>query len=218
MASNGQRTRAVVVVNGDDVYEDLFGGCLALTEMATAAGFVTSHQVGMQQFLNNDPDPAVYVLYTATGQCSAAQQDALADRVRAGAGLIALHASNLFGPDEPLFRLIGSRYASHGPLPHESTFEVKVTARHPITHGVKDFHIQHEHYRLELAGENVTVLAHRDTPDGPEPLLYVREVGAGRICYFQLGHDMRAWDEPAVRTILRQALHWAGKTGDAHAV
>jgi hypothetical protein len=218
VASNGQRTSAVVVVNGDDVYEDLFGACLALTDIATEGGFVTSHRVGMQRFLGDDLDPAVYVLYTATGQCTAAQQNALANRVRAGAGLVALHASNLFGPDEPMFRLIGSRYASHGPLPHESTFEVKIAAGHPITDGMKDFHIRHEHYRLELAAENVTVLAHRDTPDGPEPLLYVREVGAGRICYFQLGHDMRAWDEPAVRTILRRALQWAGKTGESDAL
>ena len=62
-----------------------------------------------------------------------ARQAALAEAVRAGAGLLALHASNVFPSaagrlDEdyrPPFELIGSRYVSHGPRPHESRFGVE---------------------------------------------------------------------------------------------
>src|SRR5882762_10177634 len=99
MASNGRRIRATVVVNGDDVYEDLFGACLALTDIATEAGFATGRQVGMGRL----PDSAIYVLYTATGECTIAQQDALVDRVCAGTGLVALHASNVLNANEPLY-------------------------------------------------------------------------------------------------------------------
>jgi len=40
-------------------------------------------------------------------------------------------------------------------------------------------------------------------------VLYVREVGQGRVVYLALGHDMRSWGEPPVRALVRQALLWA---------
>jgi hypothetical protein len=75
--------RALVVINGDDVYEDLFSAGLKLV----------------------------------------------------------VHASNVFpgsaaGPD-PAYRvahaLIGSRFLSHGPPPHESRFQVETEQRRPVT-------------------------------------------------------------------------------------
>ena len=39
--------------------------------------------------------------------------------------------------------------------------------------------------------------------------IYAREAGAGRVVYLALGHDMRSWGEPPVRTLVRQALLWA---------
>jgi type 1 glutamine amidotransferase len=210
---------AIVVIAGDDVYEDLFGASLELQSILGDAGFATRVAFGMKRFASDEvkaKHDELIVLYTAMGEFTPDQQRGLAQRVSAGAGLLAVHASNVFGAtaDGSLaasysnaFELIGSRYTSHGPQPHESRFTVHASRTNPVTAAVTDFDITHEHYRLETA-TGLEVVAWRDTPDGREPLAYVRESGAGRVAYVQLGHDMRAWDEPGVRAMIRNAAAW----------
>jgi type 1 glutamine amidotransferase len=83
-------------------------------------------------------------------------------------------------------------------------------ADHPVTAGVTDFELFDEYYEFELADEKITVLAQRHRADGVIiPVMYAREVGAGRVVYLALGHDMRAWGEPPFRALVRQALAWA---------
>jgi uncharacterized protein len=218
---------AEIVINGDDVYEDLLGTAATLQELASSVGFATTKGIGMWRFLDAraKPAPDVYVLYTATGAFSEDEQRGLVSRVRAGTGLLALHASNVFataksgqGDDHKLvYDLIGSRFSSHGLPPHESRFWVKFDRAHAITHGLADFEVTHEHYVIELADPAVEVLAVRQAAEGPEPLLYVRHDGKGRVCYLQLGHDMRVWDEPRVRTLLGRTLWWCAGERHPHA-
>ncbi len=215
--------RATVIVSGDDVYEDLFGAEVVLQDILTSVGFATSVGMGMGRLrdwaaLGDD----VVVLYTAMGEFSTEQQEALADAVAAGLGLVAIHSTTVLGGSpaavaesyRTAFELYGSRYSSHGPLPHESRFTAHVDPTHEITADLVDFDLDHEHYRLESLGDSRT-LAWRDAPYGAEPLLYVREVGNGRVCYLQLGHDMRVWDEPNIRTIIGRAADWARRDRSA---
>jgi uncharacterized protein len=206
---------ALVVLNGDDVYEDLFTAGQKLAAMLTAVGFTTTTAMGTGR-LDRRATADLVVLYTALGSFPPERQSALADAVRSGTGLLALHASNVFpgsaagpAPDhETAYRLIGSRYVSHGPPPHESRFQVHTDRRHPVTRSTAPFRITHEHYRIETAGD-VRVIAWRRTPDGHEPIGYVRRDGRGRVCYLQLGHDMRTWDDPPVRDMVTRAACWA---------
>jgi hypothetical protein len=155
------------------------------------------------------------VLYTAMGHFPPARQAALADAVSAGAGLLAVHASNVFPADRgrldedyrTAFELIGSRYASHGPPPHHSRFRVQPHPDHELTRGLAPFEITHEHYQVEIAAD-ADVVAWRPAGAGQEPIMHVREQGRGRVCYLQLGHDMRAWDDPPVRSLIRRAATW----------
>ena len=108
--------------------------------------------------------------------------------------------------------LIGGRYRSHGPAPHESRFRVLPDQRHPVTSGLAPFDITHEHYQLDV-GPAAQVIAWREIPAGTraarEPVCYVRAAGRGRVCYLQPGHDMRVWDEPGVRDLIIRAASWA---------
>lgn len=214
----GPSPQAQVVINGDDVYEDLLGVSAALVDLAGAAGFTTTRVIGARRFLPGPPSCHVYVLCTATGAFSHKEQEALSQRVAAGAGLLALHASNVFADrgrgvarlHGAAHHLIGSRFVSHGPEPHESVFWVDFQGRHALTRGLSSFTVDHEHYVLDVA-PGTKVLAVRRCARDPQPVLYVRSHGRGRVCYFQLGHDVRAWGPPTARLLVARALKWCAR-------
>lgn len=215
--------KAMVIVSGDDIHHDLISAVLAFQTLGTEAGFVTSIAAGLQRFVDPKPVTAeadVYVLYTSGGQFSTEHQEALARAVSGGKGLVAIHATNVLGSrdgelapaDLPMYQLLGNRYLSHGPGHHEGRFEVEIVGAHPITKGVEDFELFDEYYEFELADDEVEVLVQRRRSDGlVVPVLYTREVGDGRVCYLALGHDLRSWGEPAFRTLVKQAIAWAGR-------
>ncbi|MFE2429884.1 ThuA domain-containing protein [Streptomyces sp. NPDC059373] len=214
---------AMVVVEGTDLHHDLIGAALALQEIVTEAGLPTARAVGVDRFvdpLDATAEADVYVLYRSSTVFDPRQQQALADLVASGKGLVALHASNLFGfgdggldADRTAYELIGSRYVSHGDAGSEGRFDVRVRHEHPVTRHLEDFAIDDEYYVLDYA-DDVRVLADRETATGTEPLVYVREHGAGRVCYSALGHDPRAWGNPGFRQLVRQAALWAAGVDD----
>lgn len=206
---------ALTVISGDDVYEDLFTAASALQSVLTEEGFATWSGLGTAP-LDDAAQADVIVLYTALGRFTTGQRRALAAAVHGGCGLVALHSTTVLASppdrldegDRLLAELIGSRYLSHGPSPHESRFEVVLDPDHELTAGIAPFETTHEHYRLETAPDAL-VLAWRETGTGPEPLVHTRRYGQGRTCYIQLGHDMRIWGEPAMRHLVRRAARWA---------
>jgi type 1 glutamine amidotransferase len=213
--------QAMVIVNGDDTHHDLLSAATVFQQLGIEAGFATRRAAGAHRFVDARPETAeatVYLFYTSGGLFDTAQQEALAAAVAAGKGVVALHGANILGwegegvaaKDRPLFDLLGNRYLSHGPGHHEGRHVIEIVAEHPITAGVESFELFDEYYEFELADQNIQVLAERHRADGEIiPVLYAREVGKGRVVYLALGHDMRAWGEPAYRTLVRQALQWA---------
>ena len=214
--------KAMVIVNGDDIHHDLLSAAQVFQQLGIEAGFSTRRAMGTNRFVDPRPETAeadVYLLYTAGGQFGTAQQQALAEAVRAGKGLVGVHGANILGwqgegldpADRPMFELLGNRYLSHGPGHHEGRHTIEIVAAHPITAGLSDFELFDEYYEFELADDAVAILAQRRRADGVIiPVLYAREVGAGRVVYLALGHDQRAWGEPPFRALVRQALLWAG--------
>ncbi|HEY1701291.1 MAG TPA: ThuA domain-containing protein [Trebonia sp.] len=206
----------MIIITGDDVYEDLFSAGVKLAEILSAAGYTARCAMGTARLADSAAD--LVVLYSALGSFPPGTQAALDSAVRSGTGLLAVHASNVFPGDqfgphpgyETARQLIGSRFESHGPPPHESTFTVETDQGHPVTRGIGPFPVRHEHYHLELAADAREV-AWRRTPDGREPIAYVRQHDRGRVCYLQLGHDMRSWDDPPVREIVTNAARWASR-------
>ncbi|GAA1449185.1 ThuA domain-containing protein [Leifsonia poae] len=212
---------ALVVVNGDDIHHDLLTASQVFQQLGIEAGLVTRRAMGMNRFVEPRPETAdadVYLLYSAGGQFPTAQQEALAAAVAGGTGLVGVHGANILGwdgdgidpADRPMFELLGNRYLSHGPGHHEGRHTIEIVAEHPITDGLDDFDLFDEYYEFELADDGVHVLAQRHHADGAViPVLYTRTVGAGRVVYLALGHDMRSWGEPSVRTLVRRAIAWA---------
>jgi type 1 glutamine amidotransferase len=214
------QARALVLVNGDDVYEDMFSAGIKLQEILVETGFAARLAAGTDR-LTMAAEADLVVLYTAAGLFPQSRQQALADAVAAGIGLIAVHSASVFprSPDgrvaedhRVIAELIGCRFVSHGPVPHESRFTVGTSSAHPVVRGLTAFDITHEHYQLQLTAPGEVIAWREPAPRGAagrEPVCYVRSFGAGRVCYLQLGHDMRVWDEPAVRGLIARAAQWA---------
>jgi type 1 glutamine amidotransferase len=212
----------MVVITGDDIHHDLISASLVFQQLGIEAGFATRRAAGTGRFVDAREETAgsdVFVFYTSGGQFAPAQQAALAAAVADGRGLVAIHASNVMpvandgGLDEDFreyYELLGNRYLSHGPGHHEGRHLIEIVGEHPITAGINDFELFDEYYEFELADDNVQVLAQRHRADGVViPVLYTRSVGEGRVVYLALGHDMRAWGEPAFRQLVTQAINWA---------
>lgn len=200
--------RALIVVTGDDVYEDIFTAARQLQQLLVEAGFAARVAMGAGRLASEPEHEELVVLYTAAGWFDAVAQRELERRVEAGTGLIAIHSANALPADAPLAELIGSRYGSHGPRPHESRYRVEFDGRHQIVQGIEPFELTHEHYVLDLRAP-VRAVAWRAAGHGREPLVHVRQKGEGWVCYIQFGHDMRSWGEPGVRQIVRRAALWA---------
>jgi uncharacterized protein len=220
--------RAMVVVNGDDTHHDLLSAAQVFQQLGIEAGFATRRAMGTNRFVDPLPETAgagVYLLYTAGGRFTTAQQRALAAAVASGKGLVGVHGAaalrgrdgGLDPADRPLFELLGCRRLPPGPGPWAGRHTVEVAAGHPVTDGVADFEVFDEYHEFAFAGDGgdgggVTVLARRRRPDGTAaPVLHVREWGRGRVVYLALGHDMRAWGEPPVRALVRRSLVWAAR-------
>jgi type 1 glutamine amidotransferase len=208
-ATTDTRT-ATVVLGGDDVYEDLFGAGIELQDLLAAEGLATRVRVGCGSLRDRaDAGDAVIALYRAAGDLGPAERRGLREAVARGAGLLAIHSTAYDEDgdrDDSLTALIGARYLDHGPTPHESRFAVQLAA-HSVTEGIAPFELEHEHYRLAVRPD-AEVLAWRQAPYGREPLVTVRRYGAGRVCYLQFGHDLRAWAASGVRALVAGAARW----------
>jgi type 1 glutamine amidotransferase len=190
------------------------------------------------------------VTYTCNVRPSPEQQQALVRFVERGGRWLALHGTHsaIDPPDESgLFRtprvlgevavVLGGQFLAHPPI---APYPVEITApEHPLVRGIAPFEVRDELYICELH-RPIEVLLHARftgecrgfaegsvTDDEPRPVLYLRDTGAGTVCFFTLGHcrgrfdvqdlgvddlgrrDLGSWVVPEYRTILRRCVAWA---------
>jgi type 1 glutamine amidotransferase len=186
------------------------------------------------------------ITYTCDLMPDASQVAALTRFLDRGGRWLALHGTNsvlrfndagqVTTPDEApdFMAVLGTRFTGHPPI---EPFKVRVTKRHPITEGIRDFSTLDELYLCDVTAE-IDVLMHsqfeggecpdfaqRDFPAQDVPILYLRELGEGAVLYCSLGHcrghyDLRplsnywphpqrcSWDYPVFREILRRGIRW----------
>jgi uncharacterized protein len=187
------------------------------------------------------------VTYTVDSAPDAAGAARLRDFVAGGKRWLALHGTNSIlrqegkgwiAPREaPVFmETLGSQFLAHPPI---RPYRVEVTdPSHPLVAGIAPFDADDELYLSELHGP-LQVLLHTRwagktrlfadgdwSVDEPRPVMYLKQVGAGEVLYFTLGHtrgrhDMRplmdsypheergSWKVPAFHELLRRSLRWA---------
>jgi type 1 glutamine amidotransferase len=166
----------------------------------------------------------VILLYDMPHEIS---EDAKADfmaLLAKGKGVVVLHHATGSYNGWPTFTEIAGGLYHHGgwkkegvPCPpsgfkHDVTFQVKVTdPNHPVTKGVKDFQITDETYSNMEIRHDVHPLLSTDEPTSSPLVGWTNRYWNARIVTLTLGHDRVAWEHPAFRKILLQALLWVAE-------
>ena len=138
-------------------------------------------------------------------------QKALNEFADKGKGIVFLHAATW---DHSAWkgyngRFINGRTPSHG----KGEFEVTVRdTESPLMKGVPaKFMIYDENYRFEAGAKSNYDLCAENAPDGgkdPHPSVWIVKDPKTRIVCITLGHDDKAHDHPAYKSILINSVNW----------
>ena len=143
-----------------------------------------------------------------------AEKKTILDHLAAGKGMVIVHAGawyNQKGWPEFNSEMIGGGARGHDKL---GEFEVKTTdAAHPVMKGVPTaFSLVDELYYLEPdpKGTPIQVLAeaHSTARNKTYPSVYLVKHPRARIVVITLGHDARAHDLEAYKSLLKNAITW----------
>lgn len=140
---------------------------------------------------------------------------ALRQHVEAGGGLLACHTAVICWDLEPAWpALLGGGWdwnrSSHPPC---GPFQVELTnAGCGVSGGDHAFVVHDEAYHALDPAPDCEVLATADlgavTGAGPQPLIWRRRVGQGRVAINALGHDGASLEVPGHAAIVAGLLEW----------
>jgi len=154
-------------------------------------------------------------MYNAkTPTLSDSAKENLTGFVKDGKGLVISHLSSASFKEWEEFHKLCGRYwvmgkSGHGP---RAPFKARIANKdHPITQGLGDFEADDELYAKLLGDAPVTVLVEADSDwsKKTEPLAFTIEYGKGRVFHETFGHDAKALQNPAVRTLVQRGSEWA---------
>lgn len=153
------------------------------------------------------------VLYTTGAQAEGADVGAISGFVRGGGALIGIHnAADSFTAFPDYIALLGGKFRTH-PAQLDITAEF-VDTEHPITRGLASFTVYDELYLFsDYDPSCVHLLAQTRSydDDGPVPVCWTREEGAGRIFYLSLGHNPATLADANWRRLFQRGVAWALK-------
>jgi type 1 glutamine amidotransferase len=144
--------------------------------------------------------------------------DRIAEFVRRGGGMLALHTAVVsFDGAAPWRALTGATWSwsrsAHPPVRPSSIQVTRAGRQHPITEHCDDFEIVDEVYGFLDHDVDVEALLTSDHGGRSHPVLWARTIADGRVVTDVLGHDHRSLDHPVHRAILTRSLQWVRGDG-----
>ncbi|MBP1649657.1 MAG: hypothetical protein H6Q30_3102 [Bacteroidetes bacterium] len=166
----------------------------------------------------------VIVFYNMGQKISEKRRANLLALLNKGVGVVGMHHSiAAYAPWPEWPRIIGGRYFEKeaefdGKQHRASTYlhdvpldVVVADSAHPITAGVRNFHIVDETYKYQWLDPQSHLLLTTDEATSDRALAWARTYGNARVCYIQLGHGPTAYNDPNFRRLVVQAIRWAAK-------
>ena len=169
-----------------------------------------------------EKDYDVIVMYDMCPGITPEQQKAFVALLNQGIGVVALHHNLGAHQDWPEYhKIIGGKFFTKPgeidgvkyavcPWDHDQDLNVTVANKeHPITKGVGDFQIHDETYKGYWVDPKAEVLLKTDHPKNSPQIAWTTKYGKSRVFYFMLGHDGKAYANPAFQKVLHQGILWA---------
>lgn len=202
---------------------------IAVTELGEKTGLFTVHctQDCATDFTRANLQNYDIVAFYTTGDLPIAQEDLdyfFNDWLKqAGHGVLGFHsAADTFHNYEPYYTMIGGTFIGH---PWGSGSTVTLVSHDPdhicVKPFGKEFVIRDEIYMYRnWRPENVRVLLSLDYARSPTsgevnaqygyhvPVCWVREWGAGKVYFNNLGHNETTWTNPAFLESIANAVKW----------
>jgi len=139
------------------------------------------------------------------------QESGLENYLKNGGGVVGIHATDAFKNSDSYWKIFGGQFIGHG----GGTFKITFTDKnHPITKGMESFEISDESYRDKMhpdSKDNLHHLGRIDRGKENHSMIWVHEYGKGRLFNTGLGHDGKAWVNPALQKLVIRAIYWAAK-------
>jgi uncharacterized protein len=163
----------------------------------------------------------VFVFYDMIGQVPPAVRDGIAALAQAGKGLFFMHHTLGAHPDWPLYaQMMGGKFyvkpteeagVKHEVSGYRHDVDVPVAVvdpMHPITYGLSNFTIHDETYIRYTVLPAARPLLTTTEPTSEKVVAWTHAYGRSRVVYLQLGHDEKAYANPAFRTIVARSIRY----------
>jgi type 1 glutamine amidotransferase len=143
---------------------------------------------------------------------SPSARSALQHYLTRGGALLGLHTASICFSDWPEWQsLLGGRWvwgSSWHPAPEPVTITIEPDT---VLSHLPAFTVHDELYSDLALEPDTTVLATgvSHAMVTPQPVIWQREVGQGRVVYDALGHDRASLNHPTHAQLLRDAAQWA---------
>ena len=138
-----------------------------------------------------------------------AAQAALADYVRGGNGLLAIHSGTAGYEQTPVLRgLLGGVFTRH---PKQCPVTVEPRVDHPLAAGSAPFTLKDEHYFMAMDDPQAEVVVTTTSEHGEQPGGWRRVEGNGRVAVLTPGHNLEVWLHPSFQALVLNSLRWCGK-------
>jgi type 1 glutamine amidotransferase len=161
----------------------------------------------------------VIIMYDFTRDLDEACRKNLRDFVEAGKGIVVLHHALLNYQKWPWWseEVVGGRYRlqREGGAPSSSvkdnqSMSVSPAGPHPVLRGIGPFPIVDETYKNMYFSPRIKPLLTTDHPTSDASLAWVGPCTTSRVVAIQLGHGHTAFGNPSYRTLVHNAVLWAG--------
>ncbi|MFX0021266.1 MAG: ThuA domain-containing protein [Candidatus Hermodarchaeota archaeon] len=155
------------------------------------------------------------IFFTQFGEFTEDQEKNLLDFIASGKGFVGLHgASASFKMHPKYYEMIGGRFLKHK---KKTNIDIKILDKsHPIMANLDNFTFFDEPYRHDFSMKgDMKVLAegyyHDEKDPNPEPIIWVKTYGEGRVAFCALGHQAKSLKNKIYRTLIRDMVRWVLK-------
>ncbi len=175
--------------------------------------YVVDNYEDVEIFNNKDFfDYDTTIFFTQFGEFSEEQEKNLLDFIASGKGFVGVHgASASFKAHPKYYEMIGGRFIEHK---KKCNIDIKILDKeHPITADLLDFTFFDEPYRHDFSMKgDMKVLAeayyHDEEDPTPEPIIWVKTYGKGRVTFCALGHQAKSLKSEIFRRIIKNSVKW----------